>query len=738
MKKAICNAMLAASIIPAVHTLPAHAQNPAQALEEVVVSAQRRDQSVQDVPISIATFSNAAIQRFRIQNLTDLNTLVPNLSAVEGAGGTRSVVFQIRGLYATGTALGADAGVATYLDGVYLRGGGASIVNYADLERIEVLRGPQGTLFGRNTSGGAIAFITKDPNGEFGFRQKLTTGNYDLFESRTRVDTPKVGPFSASLNYTYSDREGPVRNSGAGFTVDFAEFGGGRFVSPERLGDSRTEAVFLAVDGDFHQDLSLVYKFDYTDMEATPTAVGVLGAIPVLASLTGPSFGTELPDTVNNAFHFPTSQVTRGHNLTAEYALNDSMMLRNILSYREASVQAPGHTLDGLGQFAPIVVIFAVTGENARKEFSEELQFIWDEAAFTLTTGLMYYDLDQTAGGYKNAQNGFFGSAPPNLTFFPGSRPAAPSEVEAESMAVYGQYEYHLNDQWDLIVGGRYTKDEKVYIDRTLMTGEVLETDYDDSQFTYLLGINYKPTVDSLVYSKYSTGYISGGVVSGLAYELEKSKSFEVGAKASWLDNRLQTNAAWFFVEYENQQFGTAGNLVNPPVPTPQVLVNAGETEAQGIEFEGSWLPFSGLTMGLNVGYLDFEFKDVDLVLLGGPISKHLRPKWTSTVSADYETPSVIGSAYLQFHFDASYRSEEEVITRLVPFADGTNPGTWRLNASVSLGGMKFAGGELGLSLWGRNLTDKTLPSNMNTLGPVVAGYYEFPRTYGVDLTYDY
>lgn len=738
MRKVLFNAVLAASILPAGQTLTAYAQGPAQALEEIVVSAQRREQSLQDVPISIAAFSNAAIQNFRIQNLTDLNNLVPNLSAVEGAGGTRSVVFQIRGLYATGTALGADAGVATYLDGVYLRGGGASIVNYADLERIEVLRGPQGTLFGRNTSGGAIAFVTRDPAGEFGFRQKLTTGNFDLFESRTRVDTPQLGPFSASLNYTYSDRDGPVKNSGAGFAVDFTEFGGGRLVSPERLGDSRTEAIFLAIDADFHEDLSLVYKFDRTDMQETPTAVGILGSIPTLAPLTGPSFGATMPDTVNNAFHLPTRQLTRGHNLTAEFALNESMTFRNILAYREASVQAPGHTLDGLGQFAPIVLVFAVTGQNEREEVSEELQFIWDEAAFTLTTGFMYYDLDQTAGGYKNAPNGLFGSAPPNLTFFPGAIPDTQSDVQAKSMAIYSQLEYHLNSQWDLVLGGRLTEDEKDYVDHTLMTGEVLETAYDDSQFTYLLGVNYKPTVDSLVYTKYSTGYISGGIVSGLAYELEKSKSFELGAKASWLDNRLQTNAAWFHVEYENQQFGTAGNLVDPPVPTSQVLVNAGETEAQGVEFEGSWLPLTGLTVGLNLGYLDFEFKDVDLVLLGGPISKHLRPKWTSTVSADYETPPVVGDAYLQFHFDASYRSKEEIITRPVPFVDGTNPGTWRLNASVSLAGMRLAGGEVGVSLWGRNLTDKTLPSNMNTLGPIVAGYYEFPRTYGLDLTYEY
>ena len=741
-------AIIAVSSIPAGLPHPAQAQNRSGTLEEVVVSAQRRDQSLQDVPISISAFNEGAIEKFRIENLTDLGLLVPNLSAVEGSGGTRGVVYQIRGLYASGTALGADSGVATYIDGVYLRGGSSAIVNYADIERIEVLRGPQGTLFGRNTSGGAINFITRNPPGEFGFLQKLTAGNYDRFDSKTRIDTPKWGPVSASLTYSYGTKEGPVDNDGAGFTADLTPFGGNVETSPKRLGDEDSKAVFLAVNFDLHDDLKLIYKYDYNEMDATPPAVGILGVdtspgnIPsFLVPLISSSFGDELPDSVNNAFHMKTYQEAWGHNLTAEYALTDSITLRNILSYREGFVEVPGQTLDGVGQFAPGVILFQVTGGQKKEELSDEIQMIWSNDAFTWTTGYLYYGVDMAAGGYEHVRNGILGGQGA-LSVYPGPATARndQSDVEIDSNAIYSQFEYHLTQQWDVVLGGRFTNDKKDYVDRTL-PNQILEVDYDNDEFTYLLGLNYKPTDDILIFSKYSTGYISGGLVSGLEYDSEKSTSFEVGSKATWLDGTLQTNLALYYVEYTDQQFGTAGSLVVPPIPAPQVLVNAGDTEAKGFELEATWLPLASTQLGLNLGYLDFEFKDVDFALLGGPISPHLRPKWTSTITADHETDPLFGEARLQFHVDASYRSEEWIATRPVDFIERDKQRLdpiWRFNAQVSLQGIRIADGELSIAAWGRNLTDSDKPNNMNTLGPIVSGQYENPRTYGVDLTYEY
>ena len=733
------NSIFAAAVFPVCLPGSVMSQNERMALEEVIVSAQRRQQSLQDVPISISAFDSRDINTYRISNLVDLNTLVPNLSAVEGAGGSRSVLFQIRGLYASGTALAADSGVAIYQDGVYLRGGSGSLTNYAELERIEVLRGPQGTLFGRNTSGGAIHFITKDPVGEFGFKQTLTTGNLNLFESRTRVDSPQWGPLSASIDYTMRERDGAVKNSGAGFVADFARQGAGSYTSPERLGDEDTHALLLGVELDLVDNLDLIYKFDYADTKSTPLAAGVLAADPSLAPLIGPSLGTTRPVSVNNAFHLPSNQISQGHNLTVDYAISNTLSFRNILSYRESSIDARGYTLDGLGQFAPVVVIFTATSGQDSEQVSEEMQLIWDTDSYTLTTGFLYYGLDQSAGGYAHTPNAYYGASPPTLTVFPGTDSDLQSTAETASYAVYSQWEYRFNQQWELVLGGRVTNDQKDYIDRTLLSGEVLDVSYDETEPTFLAGVNYQPADNVLLFTKASNGYISGGVVSGLEYQPEKAESLEVGLKADWFDRTLQTNLSVFSVDYQDQQFVTSGNQVEPPVPAAQAIVNAGDTSAKGFELEATWLPYNSLTLGLNLGYLDFKFETLDLDVLGAPPSPHLRPDWTTTLRIDYLSESVLGDVDFRFHFDASYRSEEWAATREVDYTDKEiNDSVWRLNAQVSLDGIKIGPGNFSVSVWGRNLTDSDLPANMNVLGPVIAGTYEPPRTYGIDLTYEY
>ncbi len=716
------------------------------ALEEIVVTSQRREQTLQEVPISITAFSSRDIENLRIDNLLDIGLMVPNLSAVEGSGGTQSIKYQMRGLEASGTALGADSGVATYLDGVYLKGGSGAVVNYADIERIEVLRGPQGTLFGRNTSGGAIHFITRNPPGEFGFRQQLTVGNYGHFQSKTRIDTPQIGLLRASLNYTHSEIDGPVDNLAAGATYDLTPFGGGVETSPERLGDENVDAISLAVQLDLIDNLDITYKFDHSEREMTPSAVGIIGVMPGIYQdfMWQPSFSLGRPDQVNNPIHLPSYLEAEGHNLTVEYALSDTLSVRNILSYREGLVEVPGQTLDGMGLYLPslgqpleqtVALAFVVTGGVDKEETQEEFQVIWDTDKFTLTSGFLYYGLESLAGGYRNMQNGIFGG---NL--FPGFTPSNQSQVDADSTAVYSQLEYRTNEHLELVVGGRATRDKKDYVDRTLESVGlgIVYSNYDEDEFTWLLGANYYMSDDLMMYAKASTGYISGGLVSSVAYESEEARSYEAGFKGLFLGGKLMANLSAFHVEYTNQQFGTSGLQVDPPVPASQVLVNAGDSEARGFEFEGKWLPVADLQLGLNLGYLDFEFTDVNFALLGGPIAPHLRPHWTGSLMADYETGPVFGNSALRFHVDASYRSSEWMGTRPVPFADGKNKALTRFNARVSIDDIKFAGGVVSLALWGRNLTDVDEPNNMPALGVVVAGTYYQPRTYGLDITYSF
>lgn len=716
-------------------------RSPERAVEEIIVTSQRREQSIQEVPISITAFSAETIETYRITSTVDLNFAVPNMTAVEGAGGTRSVLFQMRGLGGARNALGVDAGIGTYIDGVYLRGGSGGLTNYAALERIEVLRGPQGTLFGRNTSGGAVHFITPNPKGEFGLKQTFSVGNHSLFQSKTRVESPQWGPISASLSYVFSDKEGDVRNKGEGFFMDFRPLNGSTFRSPSRLGDDRTHAVFLAVRFDFIDELDLVYKFDYMDLESTPPAVGILGwntaALPAFfAPFIQQSFAETRPDSVNNAFHTESRNWSDGHNLTAEYRISDAWSLKNILSFRSLKVEAPGYQLDGLGAFAPAIIVFDTSSESSHRQLSEEIQSIYDSELFALTTGFLYYHVDQSAGPYANARNSALASTGPT---FPGTTRERKSEVEVDSYAFYGQTEVHLTPQVDLVLGGRYTKDEKEYVDRTLMTGVVLTPSYKKDKWTYLVGVNYMPTDDLMLYAKYSTGYISGGIVSGIAYDPEEAKSYEVGAKATWLDGTIQTNIALFHVDYENQQFGTAGSLVVPPVPAAQVQVNAGDTRARGLELETIWVPTNNVRLGLNLGYLDFEYESLNTTLLGGNITEHLMPEWSGTAMVEYETNPLIGEVTLLTHLDVSYRSKEWASTRAATFTDkDENDPTFRANAQLSLRGLKLAGSDFTVTLWGRNIFDSDKPQYMTSLNVLIAGNYEPERSYGIDFTFEF
>jgi iron complex outermembrane receptor protein len=722
----------------------APARSPGRTVEEIIVTSQRREQSIQEVPISITAFSAETIETYRITNAIDLNYAVPNLTVQPGAGGTRAATYQMRGLKALGSALGSDAGIATYIDGVYLRGGSGGVSNYAALERIEVLRGPQGTLFGRNTTGGAVHFITPNPKGEFGLKQTFSAGNHHFLQSKTHIDSPQWGPISASLSYVFSDKEGDVRNKGEGFFLDFRPLNGSTFTSPERLGDERTNAVFLAVRFDFIDELDLVYKFDFMDLEGTQPATGILAwdtaTLPgFLASFIRPSLsGDSRPGSVNNALHSGFEHASSGHNLTAEYRISDAWSLRNILSFRTMKVQVPGNQLDGLGAIAPTVLVFATSSEASNRQLSEEIQSIYDSELFALTTGFLYYHVDESSGPYANARNGVFGGTPAST--FPGTIRTQKSDAEVDSYAFYGQTEVHLTSQLDLVLGGRFTKDEKEYVDRTLFTGTVLTPSFKKDKWTYLVGINYMPTDDLLLYAKLSTGYISGGTVSTLAYDPEEAKSYEVGAKATWMDGTIQTNIALFHVDYDNQQFATSGGLVVPPVPSSQVLVNAGDSRARGLELETLWLPTNNIRLGLNLGYLDFDFKGINTTLLGGDITLPNAPEWSGTAMVEYETNPLFREVTLVTHLDVSYRSKEFSVTRELAYqaGQGENDPTFRANAQLSLRGLELAGSDLTVTLWGRNLFDSDKPSSIMTMGPISAGYYEPERSYGIDLTFEF
>ena len=325
-------------------------------LEDIVVTAQKREQSLQDVPIAVTAITQASIESNRIVTVADLSGIAPNVTVRPAAGGTGIASFTVRGVNSYGVAPGSDKQVSLNLDGVYISSARGSIFDIVDIQRIEVLRGPQGTLFGRNATAGAVSIVTRDPTGEFGVTQTLTVGNYDQFRSRTTVDLPKIGPFSAYASYVHNERRGDTRNTNAGVVWDKTGPNGlGKQVSPKTLGDHNSEAFFAAVKFDPGTNFKASYKFDWSGDHFTPEGNAAIVFNPltsdgkVIAALmanqvsgggvtagTVPVFAPRGKRTgfASNAWTVPGYQRNTGHNLTLEWEASDNVTVKNILAYR--------------------------------------------------------------------------------------------------------------------------------------------------------------------------------------------------------------------------------------------------------------------------------------------------------------------------------------------------------------------------------------------------------------------
>jgi iron complex outermembrane receptor protein len=507
-------------------TSAAHAQaasDQGATLTEIVVTAQKRQQNLQDVPIAVTAVTQETLQANRVTSVMDLSGLAPGLVTRTNPGSLGSPSFSMRGVFATASQPSSDRQVSTYLDGVYIGATRGSVFDLPDAERIEVLRGPQGTLFGRNATAGAISVVTRNPTGQFGVRQDLTVGNYSQFRSRTTVDLPAVGPFSAFVTYVHDERRGDTRNLGAGTTFDrtspFSNIG--RTSSPKWLGSRNFNNVFAAVRFDPGDNFSMTYKFDRSKGDNTPEArvptavnpnsligsmlAGVIAAQPA----GGGKYGLVVLDpankrlkAVNNAWSQPGYLTGYGHNLTTQWQLNDSLSLKNITAYRYSRVYGPSTVagLSGLeftaGAVAPYARFAAISSVAGFLNFPAATQAAIAGqigAALTPLVGSYFagyegnsfgesfqessetqvnYDskmLTMTVGALwyhsKEINSGLPGMAP-NFAFAPTPSLLPLGKVQeavakTTSYAVYAQGEVHLTPQLDVVLGSRLTKDTK-------------------------------------------------------------------------------------------------------------------------------------------------------------------------------------------------------------------------------------------------------------------------------------
>ena len=750
-------------------------------LTEIVVTAQKREQNLQDVPISITAVTQDVLRANRITNVQDLSALAPNMTVRPAAGDVGIPSISLRGIVSYGSVPGSDKEVSIYIDGVPIGSAQGSAFDLPDVERIEVLRGPQGTLFGRNATAGAINVITRNPSGRFGVRQELTYGNLNAVRSVTRIDLPAVGPLSASVSYVHDQHDGDIKNLGAGQVWDRSGPGTreGIQVSPKTLGAKNLDSWFVALHFDPSDNFSMSYKFDWMENHSTPSGTAVIGVDPTSPVLgpAGPllaaafnsnpvTFGaSRRPDAVNNGFASTDYEQVIGHNVTATYRFNDHLSIKNILAYRQsfiygnAQISGAGglvvtpQVAQAIAQLAGIpaqflsgligspFVITDSQAQSSAKQWSDEIQVNYDSKYLTLTTGALYFHLDTVTGSPWRL--------PGVLTFTP-----VPGGVEtqttpttffnyAKSSAFYTQAEFHVLPNLDVVGGYRLTDDEKSGIGYvgTLTTN----FSYSKTKPSYLLSVNYRPLAGILTYAKYSNGFVSGGAVGPVVFQPETVHSWEIGMKSDLLDKRLRLNLAAFTADYKNLQTVDTGiNVGHPELGT--VVVDQGNEKAKGVEGEFTFLPARGLSFNGGFGYTDVRFTSLNP--LYGTVDTFLptlRPKWTANLAGQYQTEPLFDEARLTVRIDADWHSRIRTYGYLpipaiaAPIA--FQPAAWIVNGRLALQDIRLKQGNLEVALWARNITN-----NRDVLFPIAFGNppyltatnYQQARTFGLDVIYNY
>lgn len=748
MKKTIGSAiLLAAACQPALAM--AQSSSPEQkGLDEIIVTAQKREENLQSTPLSISAVTSETLEARGIIGIDSLTGVAPNLIASSPAGGPNNVALFIRSIGLQDPILTQDSPVALYVDGINIARESGSAFEIADLERIEVLRGPQGTLYGRNTIGGAVNLITRKPGDEFAVRQKLGIGSYDFFTTRTIVDIGELADsgLRASLTYLHSQRDGYVDDLNANDSHD--------------PGAYRTNGARVALSFDRDTGVRAYYTFDYNHSKGLASANQMTAARPdLVAFFAGSAAAGGAPfviapkraKTVALDNHDYTVDKVRGHGLTLEIDLSDSLTLKSLTGYRKWDQVAGGIEFDGQGfLFGPILGmgptprslrLFAANGDRHQNQWSQEINLI----------GNIGDALDFVVGGYyfkeKVSEHNPqylsiilpFGAIP--ITSILDYR------HESSTKAVFAQGTAHLTDQVNLTVGGRYTSDFRS-IAQTAPAPRTLSDRF--NKFNWAATLDYQFNDDVMVYGRIATGYKAGGYNArsfDVGFEPENMTSYEMGLKSELLDNRLRFNATAFYSDRSDMQ---VTSFMASPSGAVSITANAAKAIYKGIEIEVNAVPVDGLTAYATVGYTDRDYKkyvvfdtatstNVDI----SSIAKFSYAAST-TVNAgiQYEFPA-FSFGKLSARLDYNYMSKIffESNPALSPFRDQVAaPRRGLFDARLALSDIAIGRADATLSLWGRNIFDKkyrTTGTDFGSLGYALNTYGP-PAMWGVDLSLNF
>ena len=732
-------------------------------LEEVVVTSRKISESLQDVPIAVSAFTADALQKRGLTNISQIGDYTPSLimdftSALTGS--SASATTFIRGIGQSDFLLTIDPGVGLYVDGVYVARSVGGIVDLLNLERIEVLKGPQGTLFGRNTIGGAINIISAKPGEEFSLRAEVTIGSDSRRDLRMSVDVPLIeGKLYSSLSFSSKNRDGYAKR------IPFTGEHGPDISYPSQavgqnteLGDENTDTVkgifqldasdrlqaTLIVDATRSREHSAVSTLLNTYPGATQLSGlyngCIAGVIPVEAC--GPAFNLNGDADPNNdrtpydnrfLTGDPYTTYATGPNfsnldlfgisLTLDYALSDNIDLKSITAYRKLDAEFGRD-----GDNSPLTIDHT-SNLYEHEQFTQELQ----------VTGLsMDGKLKWLAGLY------YFEESGRDNVFVPlGGLPFLSLDelniVENVSYAAFGQVSYNFTEDLSITAGIRYTKENKDYrpVHRELISGALLLPDdvaeLDITDTSPRLGIEYRWNENLFTYVSVSKGFKSGGFTgrtvdpqpAARPFKPEKVWAYEAGFKSDLIDDRVRLNGAVYYTDYTNLQ------VVNQEGITP-ITVNAGKAEIKGAELELQALVNDNLVLNVGLAYTDAKYSEItDPFATINLNSKFANtPEWSSTVGLDY-TVDLDNNGTMQLHGDWNYNSK--IYNNAENTPELTQPAVHLFNAAITYTNPNE---QWDLVLGGRNLTDERyLVSGFDQPGVgFTEGTYARPREWYLTL----
>ncbi|TWB43884.1 TonB-dependent receptor [Nitrospirillum pindoramense] len=725
-------ALLAATALASLITAPALAQTataPApqnapqgasaqQQLEDIVVTAERREETTQRTPIAITAFSGDTLQQRGVSSSTDLNNMVPGL-AVGNNGG--SVQIAIRGIGSTNDTEVGDPAVAFNVDGVYMARSRAAIGALYDVDRIEVLRGPQGTLYGRNATAGSINVITKRPSDKFEGNASLDYGNYNSLQTSGMLNVPLTDTLAVRAAFQTSRHDGYTNNGRS-----------------SNFNDEDTQAGRLQIQLKPSETFKALLSLDVFHEGGVGYANGPIGQYA--------KFGS--PYTFPMSADGSLNHTNKGVGLTTDWDLGFAT-LTYVGSYREDTDRTHGgSTQSGTCQAPSGPYCASTIFRSDENQTSHELRLANSDGPLKWVAGLYYF---------KENNDVLFALDPvAGITSLAFVQP----KVSEESKAAFAQATYSLTDSLRVTGGLRYTEDAKARTGATEAFGHIVGNTYVGGSALYLnnadlswnstnwkAGAEYDLAPDSMLYASVGTGYKAGGYGDGQPpnnnpYQPEKLTAYEVGLKNQFMDKRLQLNLTGFYYDYRDFQVSAIGQVAGQ---ASTVTVNAGTAEVYGVEVEGAALLTGSDRVDGSVSYIHARYTDFILatgdvfhpnsaaVYTGNRLAKS--PEWTINLGYQHMWDLASG-AMITARVDSVYVGDQNLDYR--NFAVTEQKAYTKTNLSLAY---DDADRRWRVMAYVRNLENNAVlvVANPDTNGSgnrlAGSGAYAPPRTFGVRVS---